>query len=121
MPKIIKLPTHSDSRGSLTVIEKNLPFEIKRVYYIYDCSDLPRGGHRHKKNIQALVCVKGSCTVDWNNGLEKGTVSLSQPDTLLLLMPEDYHTMHSFSEDTILLVLASEYYDASDYVYEDYQ
>jgi dTDP-4-dehydrorhamnose 3,5-epimerase-like enzyme len=120
MPKIIQVPTHKDSRGSLSVIEKLLPFEIKRVYYIYDCSNLPRGGHRHKKNIQALICVKGSCTIDWSNGIEKGTVLLSQPDTLLLLMPEDYHTMYNFSIDTVLLVLASEYFDSDDYINEAY-
>jgi hypothetical protein len=116
MPKIIHVPTHKDSRGSLSVIEKLLPFEIKRVYYIYDCSNLPRGGHRHKKNIQALVCVRGSCTIDWNNGIKKGTILLSQPDTLLLLMPEDYHTMHDFSPGAVLLVLASEYFDSDDYI-----
>jgi dTDP-4-dehydrorhamnose 3,5-epimerase-like enzyme len=120
MPKIINIPTHKDSRGSLSVIEKLLPFEIRRVYYIYDCSNLPRGGHRHKKTIQGLVCVKGSCTIDWNNGVEKGTVLLSQPNTLLLVMPEDYHVMYNFSIDAVLLVLASEYFDLDDYIDEDY-
>jgi dTDP-4-dehydrorhamnose 3,5-epimerase-like enzyme len=120
MPEIIKVPTFNDSRGSLTVIEKVLPFEIKRVYYIYDCSNLPRGGHRHKKTVQALVCVKGSCTIDWNDGLKKGSVSLSSPDTLLLLLPEDYHTMHSFSKDAILFVFASEYFNQNDYISEGY-
>jgi dTDP-4-dehydrorhamnose 3,5-epimerase-like enzyme len=120
MAKEIKLPTHTDSRGSLTVIEKVLPFEIKRIYYIYNCSDQERGGHRHKKTIQALICIKGSCIVDWNNGCDKGTVLLNKPDSVLLVMPEDYHTMHSFSADAVLLVLASEYFDADDYIDEDY-
>jgi hypothetical protein len=120
MPRIIQVPTYKDSRGSLAVVEKLLPFEIKRLYYIYDCSNLPRGGHRHKKNMQALVCVKGSCIIDWNNGIEQGTMLLSRPDALLLLMPEDYHTMHDFSPDAVLLVLASEYFDSDDYIDEDY-
>jgi hypothetical protein len=120
MPKIIQVPTHKDSRGSLSVIEELLPFEIKRVYYIYDCSNLPRGGHRHKKTIQALICVKGYCTIDWNNGAESGIILLSQPDTLLLLQPEDYHTMHDFSSDAVLLVLASEHFDSNDYIEVDY-
>lgn len=121
MSEIIKLPTHTDKRGDLTIIEKILPFEIKRVYYIYNCSDAGRGGHRHKKNIQALVCVKGSCVIDCNNGIEKKSVTLNKPDEALLLLPEDYHTMHSFTRDAVLLVLASEYFDADDYIDEDYK
>jgi len=60
MPKIIDLPTFSDSRGNLTVLEKVLPFEIKRIYYIYDIPNptIVRAGHRHHKNIQALICIK---------------------------------------------------------------
>jgi dTDP-4-dehydrorhamnose 3,5-epimerase-like enzyme len=119
MPKEIKLSTHQDERGSLTVVEKVLPFEIKRVYYIYNCSSQKRGGHRHKKTIQALICINGSCVIDWNNGIEKGSISLSKPDTLLLLWPEDYHVMHSFSDEAILLVLASEYFDPDDYIDEE--
>jgi len=121
MSKIIKLPTYTDPRGSLTVLENILPFDIKRLYYIYNCSDDSRGGHRHKKTIQALVCIKGSCVIDCNNGYEKKTITLDEPDTVLLLMPEDYHTMHSFTSDTVLLVIASENYDADDYIKEDYQ
>jgi dTDP-4-dehydrorhamnose 3,5-epimerase-like enzyme len=121
MSQILKLPTHTDNRGSLTILEKVLPFEIKRVYYIYNCSDTKRGGHRHKKNIQALICVKGSCVIDCNNGYEKKSVVLDKPDVVLVLMPEDFHTMHSFTKDAILLILASEYFDADDYIDEDYE
>jgi dTDP-4-dehydrorhamnose 3,5-epimerase-like enzyme len=120
MPKTIELPSHTDNRGSLTVIEKQLPFEIKRVYYIYNCSDMERGGHRHKLNIQALVCVNGSCVIDWKNGTESGSVNLSSPDHLLILFPEDYHIMRNFSKDAVLLVLASEYFDSDDYIDEAY-
>lgn len=120
MAEIIELKTSTDSRGSLTVIEKVLPFEIKRVYYIYDANS-KRGGHRHKKNIQALICVKGSCEIFVNNGKEKTTYLLDRPNKCLLLAVEDWHTMDKFSEDAVLLVLASECYDASDYIDEEYQ
>lgn len=120
MPQLINIPTFKDSRGDLTVIEKILPFEIKRVYYIYNCTDAERGGHRHKKTIQALICLNGSCTIECNNNKVKNMFILSEPDKLLLLMPEDYHTMNNFSKDAILLVLASEYYNADDYINENY-
>ena len=120
MAEIIMLPTHTDERGSLTVIEKIIPFQIKRIYYIYNCSDLERGGHRHKKTIQAMICLKGSCTVDWNNGKESSSVKLELPDNLLLLYPEDYHIMRDLTSETLLLVLASEHYDKADYIYENY-
>ncbi|GBR75520.1 protein cupin-like super family [Candidatus Termititenax persephonae] len=120
MPKLISLPTYRDGRGSLTVVEKILPFEIKRIYYIYNCADLPRGGHRHKKAIQALICLKGSCAVDWNNGQAKGTVDLNQPDQVLIVLPEDYHVMRDFTPEAVLLVISSEYFAAEDYIDEDY-
>jgi len=119
MSQLIKLPTFKDSRGDLTVIEKILPFEIKRVYFIYNCPEIKRGGHRHIKTIQALICLKGSCTIDCTNNKNKITYILNEPDILLLLMPEDYHTMYGFSEDAILLVLASEYYNSDDYIHEN--
>lgn len=118
--KIMELPTYRDSRGSLTVLEKILPFEIKRVYYIYGCAAGDRGGHRHKKNIQALICVKGSCVIDCDNGQAKETVLLDKPDKVLLLQPEDWHAMRDFTPDAVLLVLASEYFDADDYIDEAY-
>jgi len=120
MPKIFKLPTYKDNRGNLIVLEKILPFEIKRLYYIYNCTDKERGGHRHKTNTQALICIKGSCIIDCNNGIEKQSFLLNKPDYGLLLQPEDYHKMHSFTPDAILLVLASQYFDANDYIDEDY-
>jgi len=120
MSQILKLPTFKDNRGSLTVLEKILSFTIKRVYYIYNCSCSERGGHRHKKTKQALICISGSCVIDCNDGKEKKTVLLNEPDKVLVLMPEDYHTMHSFSPDAVLLVLASEFFDAEDYIDEDY-
>jgi dTDP-4-dehydrorhamnose 3,5-epimerase-like enzyme len=112
--------TRSDNRGTLTVIDKLLPFAVKRVFYIYDCSEIPRGGHRHKTNRQALVCVHGSCVVEWTNGWESGEVLLEKPDHVLIIEPEDWHVMRNFSKDAVLLVLASESYDPDDYIFEGY-
>ncbi len=118
MANMISIPTFVDSRGSLSVIEKILPFDIKRVYYIYnvDCSE--RGFHAHKKTIQALVTVSGSCHVIVQKGDNKERFVLENPNKCLILEPEDFHWMLNFSENTVLLVLASEEFDKNDYVYE---
>lgn len=119
MSQIINLPTFSDERGSLTVIEKILPFEVKRIYYIYNATE-KRGGHRHLKTVQALICVKGSCEIFINNGKTKNTVFLDSPEKCLILSPEDWHSMDKFSTDCVLLVLASDFFDKADYVDEEY-
>ena len=115
MAKFIDLPTFSDPRGSLTVIEKAVPFSIKRVYYIFGAVGL-RGGHRHKKNRQVLVSVAGSCEIFVNNGREKRTFILDSPSKGLMLELEDWHTMDKFSPGCVLLVFASEPYDVGDYI-----
>lgn len=119
MAQIINLPTFSDERGSLTVIEKLLPFEIKRIYYIYNAKE-KRGGHRHLNTTQALVCPKGSCEIFINNGNSEQTVLLNSPDKCLILSPEDWHSMDKFTPDCVLLVLASEFFDKADYIEEEY-
>ncbi len=120
MAYIMNLPTFEDEKGKLTVIEKILPFKIKRVYYIYDVKS-KRGGHRHKKTIQALIALGGKCEVYVNNGKEKKIFLLDSPTKCLVLEPEDWHTMDNFDENTILLVFASEYYDKNDYIDEEYK
>lgn len=122
MAFIINLNKHSDNRGNLIAIEmlKDIPFEIKRVFYIYDVKEgNGRGGHRHKKTIQSLICVKGSCQIYVDNGEKEETFFLNSPEQCLVLEPRDWHTMN-FENGSILLVLASEYYDANDYIYERY-
>ena len=119
MAYLIELPTYKDERGDLTVIEKLLPFEIKRCYYIYNVK-LNRGGHRHKKTINALICLNGSCEIYVNNGQNKKTFLLNMPDKCLILQPEDWHTMNNFSKGSILLVLSSEYFYLEDYIDEEY-
>ena len=117
MAQIIQATTHSDPRGSLTVIEKILPFEIKRVFYIYNVT-APRGGHRHKRNQTALFCVKGSCKIEVDNGEKKEIYVLDSPEKILLLGPDEYRTMFDFSSDAVLMALVSEYYDPDDYINE---
>ena len=120
MSRLIKLPTFSDDRGDLTVIEKLIPFEIRRVYYIYNSKNR-RAGHRHKLNKQVLISVSGSCKIFVDNGKVNETVLLDEPNKCLLLEIEDWHEMYDFSSDCVLLVLASEYHDLNDYIDERYQ
>lgn len=120
MAHFISLKTFTDKRGNLTVIEKAIPFDIKRIFYIYGVDDSVRGGHRHVKTIQAAVCLQGSCTIYNNDNTKKEEFILDSPDKCLILEPEDWHQMHSFSKDAILMVLASEFFDPKDYIYEQY-
>ena len=120
MARIIDLKTFTDKRGNLTVIEKVIPFDIKRVFYIYGVDDSKRGGHRHYKTIQAAVCIKGSCTIYNNNGKKEDEFLLNQPSKCLIIEPEDWHTMYNFSPDAILMVFASEYFDEKDYIFQPY-
>lgn len=120
MARILDLKTFTDKRGNLTVIEKVIPFDIKRVFYIYGVDDSKRGGHRHHKTIQAAVCIKGSCTIYNNNNIKEEEFRLDKPNKCLILQPEDWHTMYNFSEDAILMVFASEFFDNNDYIFEPY-
>ena len=120
MACIIDLPTYRDDRGDLTVVEKLLPFEIKRFYCIYNVSE-KRGGHRHKKTMQALICLGGDCEIYINNGEKEETIILDSPSKCLILDPKDWHTMDKFSKGSTLLVFSSEYYDQDDYIDEGYR
>jgi hypothetical protein len=120
MARLIDLKTFTDERGNLTVVEKVLPFDIKRVFYIYGVDDSKRGGHRHHKTIQAAVCIQGACRIYNNNNIEEQVFDLNQPSKCLILDPEDWHTMYDFSADAILMVFASELYDEKDYIFESY-
>ncbi len=120
MSQIIQLDSFTNDTGSLTVIEKSIPFEIKRVFYIYD-ADGTRGGHRHKNTMQALICIKGSCDVSLFLPDKKETIHLNSPEKCLIVNPEEWHTMDNFSPDAILLVLASTHYSHEDYIFEPYE
>lgn len=120
MAYLIDIPTISDERGNLTVIEKIIPFEIRRVFYIYGVDDSVRGGHRHHKTIQAAFCIRGSCIVSNNDGHEHQDFLLDTPSKGLIIEPTDWHTMHHFTKDAIFMVLASETFNAADYIREEY-
>lgn len=118
-------PSHGDDRGQLVALEefKDIPFDIKRVYYIYDTKEgVRRGFHAHKNLEQILVCVSGSCKIMLDNGTEKEDVLLDNPCEGLYISNDIWREMYDFSPDAVLLVLASEMYDESDYIrdYEDF-
>ena len=121
MAYILNLKTFTDKRGNLTVIEKVIPFDVKRIFYIYGVDDSIRGGHRHKKTIQAAICLRGSCLIYNDDNQIQQDFNLNSPDQCLILEPQDWHQMYQFTEDAILMVLASEYFDPDDYVYHKYQ
>ncbi len=117
----VELPNLGDQRGSLVVIEsnKNIPFEVKRLYYIFDTQpDVPRGFHAHKKLNQVAFCIQGKCKMLMDNGTEKKEVLIDQSNKGLLIPSMVWHEMHDFSDDCIMLVLASDYYDENDYIRE---
>lgn len=121
MPTLMSLNTFSGERGILSVLEDyEIPFEVKRIFYIYKVNDSIRGGHRHKKTQQALVCLKGKCLIKNNDGKERTEFMLENPKSCLILEPEDWHTMEAFSDDCILLVVASHNFDTEDYIFDDY-
>ena len=120
---LISFKVHGDDRGSLVALEDghNLPFNVKRVYYIYGTlSDIARGFHAHRKLKQLLIAVSGSVTIKCEyNGVKKEYI-LSRPDEGLLIEGLVWREMHDFSPDCVLLVLADEYYNEDDYI-RDYQ
>lgn len=107
-----------DHRGELVALEANrqIPFDVKRVFYIYGTQDVPRGNHSHYKTKQFLVSVNGNCKVTLDNGKEKETFDLNKPNLGLFQDALIWGSMHDFSSDCVLMVLADEYYDASDYI-----
>lgn len=120
MPEMMDLKTFTDKRGNLTVIEKIIPFAIKRIFYIYGVDESVRGGHRHKTTVQAAICIQGSCRIYNNDGQTENDFILDKPNKCLILYPADWHKMDQFTPDAILMVLASEYFDQNDYIFDPY-
>ena len=103
----------------LVPIEANqiLPFQIRRIYYMFKTSvGVRRGLHAHHKLRQAAVCIQGNCKFLLDDGKEQATVSLDDPAEALLIEPMIWHEMFDFSDDAVLLVLADDHYDESDYI-----
>jgi dTDP-4-dehydrorhamnose 3,5-epimerase-like enzyme len=119
MENIISINKLGDENGYLSVLEENnqIPFQIKRVFYIYGTkSNVRRGSHAHYKTRQVLICVSGSCKIYLDNIQRKTNIVLDVPNKALLLEPNDWHEMYDFSPDCVLLVLASHLYDEEDYI-----
>jgi dTDP-4-dehydrorhamnose 3,5-epimerase-like enzyme len=124
--KLIDLPSLGDDRGSLVAIEscRNIPFEIKRVYYIFNTqSNVSRGFHAHRQLKQVAVCVAGKCRMLLDDGKQKEEVWLDSPTKGLIIEDMTWREMHDFSDDCVLLVLANEHFDESDYIrdYEEFK
>ena len=122
----IQFPTHSNETGSLSFLEANrhIPFDIRRIYYIYDvAAGARRGFHAHKELRQVLFCIHGSCKLLLDDGHEKETLSLTSPSEGIMLEGVIWREMFDFSPGAVLLVLASEYYDEEDYIrnYDEFQ
>lgn len=121
--KWISFPPLGDSRGSLVALEggKTIPFDIQRVYYLFGTqAGIARGFHAHKKLQQVAVCVTGHCRMVLDDGEKREEVRLDSPTSGLLIGNMVWREMHDFSPDCVLLVLASEHYDESDYI-RDYE
>lgn len=119
---IIEVPKIENSLGNIAVIENDtVPFEIKRVYYLFDIpSNAIRGGHAHRKLQQVLIAISGSFDVVLDNGKTKNTVTLNKPDKGLLIENNTWRELENFSSGAVCLVLASNVYDEDDYI-RDYE
>ena len=116
--EIINIPKIEDYRGNIGVIEKEtIPFEIKRVYYLFDVpSSASRGGHAHKEQTAFLVALSGSFDVLLDDGNEKKTVTLNKPDKGLLINTKIWRELDNFSSGAVCLVISSGEFDEEDYI-----
>lgn len=123
--KLVQLQTHGDERGALVSLEetKNIPFSIKRVYYMFNTKEgVRRGFHAHKKLKQVAIAVRGSCRFVLDDGNERVEVYLDNPKQGLLIESVMWREMYDFSDDCVLMVLADQIYDENDYIrnYDDF-
>jgi dTDP-4-dehydrorhamnose 3,5-epimerase-like enzyme len=117
--QMVDFKSCGDDRGSLIALEQinNVPFDIKRVYYMFDTKEgVTRGFHAHKALKQVAIAVKGSCDFILDNGTQRVTIHLDDPCKGLLIEDLVWREMNNFSSDCVLLVLPSEYYDEADYI-----
>ena len=117
--KMIQFQPHGDERGMLIALEekKNVPFEVKRIYLMYGTkAGVHRGKHAHKTLKQVLFCPCGACTISLDDGKERKEVRLDKATEGLLVEACIWREMYNFSPEAVLMVLASDYYDESDYI-----
>lgn len=116
---MINFEVMGDRRGSLIAFEENhnVPFDVKRVFYIYGTqTGISRGQHAHYKTKQLLIAIHGSCKVTLSDGKQKKTYTLDKPNIGLLQDALIWGTMYDFSKDCILMILANTFYDENDYI-----
>ncbi|UAB75815.1 FdtA/QdtA family cupin domain-containing protein [Mesoflavibacter sp. SCSIO 43206] len=122
--KLVEIPKIKDVRGNLSVVEKDIiPYEIKRVYYLYDVpSDAYRGGHAHKEQLELLIALSGSFEVTLDDGKSKRSIILNKPNKGLLIPKGIWRELQDFSSGSVCLVLASDVFDEEDYIrdYNDF-
>ncbi len=117
--RLITLNKHQHENGNLTVVESNneIPFDIKRIYYIYDVpGGIERGGHSHKECAKILVAVSGSFSVTLTDGIDSITYNLNRSNIGLYVAPGIWNTLNNFSSGSVVLAVTSNKYDADDYV-----
>ena len=117
--KTVSFKPLGDERGSLVALEgsKSVPFDIKRVYYIFDTKEgVSRGFHAHLNLKQVVVCVKGSCRFVLDNGMQKEEIILDDATEGLLIEGLTWREMYDFSPDCVLIILANKYYNENDYI-----
>lgn len=117
--KILFFPIHGDETGKLVALEKgnDIPFEIKRVYYIWDTyKEAVRGKHAHRNLQQVIICVKGSCDFILDDGTNREKVHLDDPSKGLFITNNIWREFTNFSDDCVVMVLASEHYQRDDYI-----
>jgi hypothetical protein len=116
--EIINIPKIENVLGNIAVIENEvIPFEIKRVYYLFDIpSSSKRGGHSHKKLQQVLIAISGSFDVVLKDGITEKTITLNKPDKGLLIKNDTWRELENFSSGAVCLVLASATFDEEDYI-----
>ena len=115
---VLDITKISDSRGDLYVAEylKDIPFDIKRIYFIKSVNDEPRGFHAHRQLNQAAICIQGSCEMILDDGSTKEKIKMDAPNKMVMVDKMVWHEMHDFSKDCILLVMASDVYNENDYI-----
>lgn len=122
--QILNIPKIEDYRGNIAVIENDVvPFDIKRVYYLFDVpSSAQRGGHAHKEQMELLIAVSGSFDVILKDGQSTQTITLNKPDKGLLIKTNVWRELENFSSGAVCLVLNSDVFDEADYIreYNDY-
>ena len=119
--ELINLPRITDPRGNLTFAEAegHVPFPVRRAYWVYDVpAGESRGGHAHKRLRQLVIALSGSFHVTLDNGHERRTVLLNHPWQGLLINVNTWRTLDDFSSGAVCLVLASDHYNESDYIYD---